>query len=146
MSGKLKNIKQDVRREIGKRIIDARNKAGILGDRPLMRAMENAGYPVSPSTLGNILSGISSPRVEIWIGLSKVLNVSLDYLILGKEPEKQDLVDQETLEQIKKAILLQEKPKSKIVSDIMNITGELSEKKQKGLLAIAESLHDDDNQ
>ena len=50
---------------------------------------------ISPSTVGMYEQGRRTPNVEILVQLSRIFNVSLDYLITGSEfvtsPEKENL-------------------------------------------------------
>lgn len=76
--------------EIGQRILQARNDAGIKTNVELAIAIEKAmkkyGYTISETGLSALISGGSAPRTLTCLAFKRVLGVSLDYLIAGEKP------------------------------------------------------------
>lgn len=80
------NTKIEVDKElIGKRIANSRNKAGLTQDCLAHK------IGISSKHMSQIERGISGCTVGIIIEFAKHLNVSTDYLLLGKEPQNSPL-------------------------------------------------------
>lgn len=76
------NAKIEIDRElIGKRIANSRNEAGITQDY-LARKIG-----ISSKHMSQIERGVSGFAVGTIMEIAKNLNVSIDYLLLGKEPQ-----------------------------------------------------------
>lgn len=67
-------------RETGARIRDMRTKLGLTQEQ--MAEELN----VSPKHIGNIETGTRSASIDLLVDIALMLDVSLDYLILGREP------------------------------------------------------------
>ncbi len=65
-------------KNIGKRIAHRRNQLGLTQEQ----AAEKAG--LSPQFFSCVESGIKNIRAESVIKLSKAMNISTDYILLGK--------------------------------------------------------------
>lgn len=66
--------------ETGKRISRLRKDAGMTQEELSDEIGINASY------LSRVERGLKSCSVDMFVNLSEVFSVSLDYLILGKEP------------------------------------------------------------
>lgn len=53
----------------------------------LSTKMAKSGYPLSVNSLSAYSSGVAAPTSETLIGFNKVLGVSIDWLLTGREPE-----------------------------------------------------------
>lgn len=70
--------------EIGTRIRDIRKKQGKT------QAYYADLLFISPSYLALIEAGKRFPSMEVLIQIAKLCNVSMDYLIFGEEPDKEE--------------------------------------------------------
>lgn len=77
--GKMKNRQKEGMLVLGKRIALLRRMMGITQMQLANR------LHVSPSTVGMYEQGRRSPSIDILTQLSKEFNISLDYLLTGKE-------------------------------------------------------------
>lgn len=64
----------------------------------LSNKMGKCGFPLSVNSLSAYSSGTAAPTSETLIGFNKVLGVSIDWLLTGREPEPPGI------EQLKKMI------------------------------------------
>ena len=80
---KIKLSKQDKERIA--RIIEAMEKTKYHSKRAITKAMNSVGYKITEGVVGGMING-KPPTINTvrWAGLAKVLNVSLDWLILGE--------------------------------------------------------------
>jgi transcriptional regulator with XRE-family HTH domain len=80
------------RAAIASRLGEAMEGKGFRTRVSLSQAMGKAGYPITHEALGAYFRGDALPKSEILIGLRKVLNVSIDWLLTGEESgEPQDV-------------------------------------------------------
>lgn len=80
-----------IRSAIAGRLGEAMERKGFRTRVSLSEAMEKAGYPITHEALGAYFRGGALPRSEVLIGLRKVLNVSIDWLLTGEETEPHDI-------------------------------------------------------
>ena len=76
--------------KIAIRLNEEISKAGYKSNNAFADAMSALGFPISGSAINEIRNGTTSPKTINWIGISKVLGKSLDFLILGKETREID--------------------------------------------------------
>lgn len=111
------------------RIEQAMRKANIASRTELLERLKSAGHPLTPKSLSHYSSGKASLNAETLIALSKVLGVSIDWLLTGKEPDPLGLDQLEQL--IKRAAEKQGVPvgplhplRAKIMDDLDDLEDE----------------------
>jgi transcriptional regulator with XRE-family HTH domain len=79
------------RAAIASRLGEAMEGKGFRTRVSLSEAMGKAGHPITHEALGAYFRGDALPKSEVLIGLRKVLNVSIDWLLTGEETEPHDI-------------------------------------------------------
>lgn len=100
--------------ELGKRIREARNKAGLTQEALAEKAEIGVMY------LGEIERGIKMPSMKIFIKLIEVLDISADYILRNELPSGKGYVLDEVTEKLSKLTPKQRKGAIEILDAYIN--------------------------
>lgn len=106
----MNDVKQILSKQIKKRLKELNMRQKDL--------IEKTGQP--KSTISKVINGVVTPRIDVIIPVSKVLNVSIDWLVHEHE-EQLDDIDKEVIALLKKLDKKQKTHVYRIIKDIISL-------------------------
>jgi len=104
------DVKEILSKQIKKRLKELNMKQKDL--------IEKTGQP--KSTISKVINGVVTPRIDVIIPISKVLNVSIDWLV-HEQKDTLDCIDQEIITLLKKLDENQKIHVYRIIKDIISL-------------------------